>query len=648
MREIKESTIQELRLADVKQVVEHFVTLKKDGANLVACCPFPGHDEKTPSFKVSTSKNIYKCFGCGKSGDGISFLQDYKGLNFVESCEQLADLMNIDLEYTEDNKNNNNNYPANNPATKKPIVKKAIVSNEKPKDIQTYSKPNKIQQTLNKEVLELFLRRGISENTLQSFKVSQSVHYFAQLKKEGISIDFNYYKNNELVNIKHRSLESKSFGLEKGCELILWNLDNVDDSHNQIIITEGEFDTLALGEVFGNKNIVSVPNGANSSKKQNLTYLDGKENAKLFEGKQLILFFDNDDPGKMLTDAFVSRFGAHRCLIPTYPANCKDANDILLKHGKQGIINAMDSIKFKKVEGIVDVSDFRHKVRDYHKNGFPKGDRIGLDNVDKLISFRGGELTMVTGISGSGKSEFLDFIMVQLAKIHNWNFGICSMENPPEIHFTKLAEKYLNKPFEDVINRSTGELYFEKMNDNDLDKAEGFIFNHFNFITHKTTIADGEKLRSTFSVDYILNQAKTLVQMYGIKGLVIDPWNTIEHVIQTTETETNYVSRILSKVIAFAEDYNVHVFLVAHPTKGVTVNGIDRVATLNDISGSGNFFNKTHNGISVFRDKKEANAPVQVHIQKVKFKFVGTLGVANLDYNRFTGNYTDSQEQIDL
>ena len=88
-------------------------------------------------------------------------------------------------------------------------------------------------------------------------------------------------------------------------------------------------------------------------------------------------------------------------------------------------------------------------------------------------------------------------------------------------------------------------------------------------------------------------------------------------------------------------------FLVAHPTKGVTTNGVDRVATLNDISGSGNFFNKTHNGISVFRDKKEANAPVEIHIQKIKFKFVGTLGVANLDYNRFTGNYTDTTEQID-
>ena len=134
--------------------------------------------------------------------------------------------------------------------------------------------------------------------------------------------------------------------------------------------------------------------------------------------------------------------------------------------------------------------------------------------------------------------------------------------------------------------------------------------------------------------------------MFGIKGLVIDPWNTIEHEFRRDETETNYVSRVLSKIIAFAEDFNVHVFLVAHPTKGVTHNGIDRVATLNDISGSGNFFNKTHNGISVFRDKKDQKAPIQVHIQKIKFKFVGHLGVAYLEYNPFNGNYTEAKEQV--
>jgi len=643
MKTINNSTIDQLRLADVKQVIEHFIPLKKDGANWGACCPF--HDEKTPSFKISTSKNIYKCFGCGESGDAIEFIQKYKSLEFVESCEVLADLMGINLEYEGKEQGYSNNQITT--PSKPVIVKKAIISNEIPKDIQIYSKPNKSQQSLSKDVLDVFLKRGISENTLKAFKVSQSIHYFAQLKKETISIDFNYYKNNELVNIKHRSIEGKSFGLEKGCELVLFNLDNVEDSNNQIIITEGEFDALAIGEFYGCKNIVSVPNGANSGKNQNLSYLDGKENAKIFEGKQLILFFDNDSPGKMLTDAFVSRFGAHRCLIPTYPGDCKDANDVLLKHGKNGVIKLMDSIKFKKVEGILDVSDFRHKIRNYYENGFPKGDKIGLEGVDKLISFRGGELTMVTGISGSGKSEFLDFVMIQLAKLHNWNFGVCSPENPPEIHFTKLAEKYINETFEDVVNRSTGEIYKEKMNEQDLFRAEDFIFSHFNFIVHATKEQDGEKLRSTLSIDYILNQAKKLKAMYGIKGLVIDPWNTIEHDMRQNENETNYVSRILSKIIAFAEDFDVHVFLVAHPTKSVTnAQGIDRVATLNDISGSGNFFNKTHNGMSVFRHKEDPTAPIEVHIQKIKFKFVGKLGTAYLDYNRFTGNYTDAKQQI--
>ena len=119
------------------------------------------------------------------------------------------------------------------------------------------------------------------------------------------------------------------------------------------------------------------------------------------------------------------------------------------------------------------------------------------------------------------------------------------------------------------------------------------------------------------------------------------------HEIKNNEVETNYVSRILSKIIAFAEDYNVHVFLVAHPTKGVTINGVDRVATLNDISGSGNFFNKTHNGISVFREKdinKNPDNLVEVHVQKVKFKFVGTLGSCKLEYDLRTGNYFDTDK----
>jgi twinkle protein len=492
------------------------------------------------------------------------------------------------------------------------------------------------------------LSRGISENTVNQFKITQSDTYFAQIGGKTTSINFNYFRGGELVNIKHRAVDKKAFGLEKGCELVLYNLDNVEQDKDYVFITEGEIDTLTLGEFYQSpKNILSVPNGASTGRQQKLNYLDSAVESKVFEGKKLYLFFDNDQAGKLLTDAFINRFGAHKCLVPVYPDDCKDINDVLITYGLDGVSTVLESFKYTKISGITDVSNFEHKIWDYWKNGYPKGDRIGLKDFDPLLSFRGGELTMVTGISGSGKSEFLDYIMVQLAKRHNWKWAVCSMENPGDIHTTKIIEKCLGTNLTDIYDSETGELFYEKAEEDKVKEALSFSYNYFNYIEYAITVEDGETHRSVLSIDYILDQAKKLVSMYGTKGLVIDPWNTIEHDLKNNETETNYVSRILSKIIAFAEDYNVHVFLVAHPTKGVTINGVDRVATLNDISGSGNFFNKTHNGISVFRKKDKDKNPdnlIEVHVQKVKFKFVGTLGACKLEYNILTGNYFDTDK----
>jgi DNA primase len=73
---------------DIVDVVDHYVPLKKKGANYQACCPF--HSEKTPSFTVSPTKQFYHCFGCGAHGTAISFLMDYAGMGFVEAVKELA------------------------------------------------------------------------------------------------------------------------------------------------------------------------------------------------------------------------------------------------------------------------------------------------------------------------------------------------------------------------------------------------------------------------------------------------------------------------------------------------------------------------------------------------------------------------------
>jgi twinkle protein len=638
---IADEKLQELKQLDILPIAQHFLPeLKRKGGNWMCCSPFS--EEKTPSFTVVPAKQIFKCFSTGKAGDVIELVKEISNTDFIGACKILAELTGIDLEIKEFEQNQ---LPQQR---RQPMIKKQVLSDAKPKVIQSYQKPKTIQQELSNEVLEIFKQRGISEETVKAFKISQSVSYFGQLGKNELSIDFNYYRANELVNVKHRATSKKAFGLEKDCELILYNLDNVEKDAKEILITEGEFDTLALAEVNGSpKNILSVPNGASTGKNQNLSYLDSAVKSGVFEGKRLFLLFDNDNAGKLLTDAFVKRFGACNCIIPTYPGECKDINQVLIEEGVQSVIDVVQYGEHPNISGISDINDFDHKVWDYYKNGYPKGDKIGLHGFDDLLSFRGGELTMVTGISGSGKSEFLDYIMIELAKNHGWNFGICSMENPKDLHFIKLAEKYLNKNLFDIFNSNTGEVYFDKAPKEDVQKAMNFNYNHFNYIEHATSKRDGETHRSLLSIDYVLKQAKNLVQMHGTKGIVIDPWNTLDHDMKPGELETNYVARILSKIIAFAEDYNVHVFLVAHPTKGVTFNGVDRVATLNDISGSGHFFNKTHNGISVFREKdrdKNPNNLVEVHVQKVKFKFIGTLGKVMLKYNKLSGNYAYTDE----
>src|SRR5947199_9297445 len=97
---ISQNTIQEiLSRIDIIEIIGGFVKLKKRGANYLGLCPF--HNEKTPSFTVSPSKEIYKCFGCGKSGNSISFLMEHEKYSYVEALRWLANKYNVEIEETE-------------------------------------------------------------------------------------------------------------------------------------------------------------------------------------------------------------------------------------------------------------------------------------------------------------------------------------------------------------------------------------------------------------------------------------------------------------------------------------------------------------------------------------------------------------------
>jgi DNA primase len=97
---IPQDTVQQIiQAADIVEVVGEFVSLKKRGASMIACCPF--HNEKTPSFNVSPSKGIYKCFGCGKGGDSLRFVMDLEGLSYPDALRWLAKKYNIEVKERE-------------------------------------------------------------------------------------------------------------------------------------------------------------------------------------------------------------------------------------------------------------------------------------------------------------------------------------------------------------------------------------------------------------------------------------------------------------------------------------------------------------------------------------------------------------------
>src|SRR5574344_1933349 len=98
---ISQATIESiLNAASIEEVIGEYVNLRQRGANLVACCPF--HNEKTPSFTVSPSKGIFKCFGCGKAGNVIRFIMEHEHLSYVEALKFLGNKYNIPVEDKEE------------------------------------------------------------------------------------------------------------------------------------------------------------------------------------------------------------------------------------------------------------------------------------------------------------------------------------------------------------------------------------------------------------------------------------------------------------------------------------------------------------------------------------------------------------------
>jgi twinkle protein len=197
------------------------------------------------------------------------------------------------------------------------------------KEKKEFVKPPEAKTELSDRTISWFNKRGISEATLSHWKVGESIEYFPQVQKKRKAINFNYYRENELINCKFRDAE-KNFKMVSGAELIFYGLDNIA-TMEKIYIVEGEMDALSLHEA-GIYSVCSVPNGA-SKGNQRLDYLD---NCWEFfkDKKEIVLCTDNDQPGLALRNELARRFGQYRCKYIEF-GDFKDANEVLTEKGAE-------------------------------------------------------------------------------------------------------------------------------------------------------------------------------------------------------------------------------------------------------------------------------------------------------------------------
>jgi DNA primase len=192
---ITQRTINEiLSTARIEDVVDDFVSLKRRGVNMIGNCPF--HNEKTPSFTVSPSKNVFKCFGCGKGGDSVRFIMEHEGMNYPESLRYLAAKYNIKVEEEAE---------TNEAREERQLADSLYLINEYAKN---YFKDKMMRDPRGKAVgYSYFKERGFLMNTVENFELGYATDAWDGFTKEALERGYKIEYLQMLGLTTHKKLD---------------------------------------------------------------------------------------------------------------------------------------------------------------------------------------------------------------------------------------------------------------------------------------------------------------------------------------------------------------------------------------------------------------------------------------------------------
>tara|TARA_Y100000356_G_C11248330_1_gene285416 strand:+ start:288 stop:1841 length:1554 start_codon:yes stop_codon:yes gene_type:complete len=424
-----------------------------------------------------------------------------------------------------------------------------------------------------------------------------------------------------------------------------FNVDCLSDpslSDYPLIITEGELDCLTILPHY--PKCVSVPNGANlksipiDDERAN-TAFEYLNNAidELREVKEIILATDGDRSGRVLAKDLAMRLGRPRCRWIKYPykdadqsERCKDINECVQVYGEKIIPKIIEKAEWWSVSGV-------YRLDQLAPLPTPEVFKTGMGKMDNHLGIRLGDFSVVTGIPSHGKSTFVNDVVCRLTAKYDLKVAFASFEQPPQIDHKRNLERWLQTP-PAGLNLKNEVLTGQNSNNDELHRGktvQSYINNHFVFIVKE----DDE----TADLDWLLEKMAVCVIQHDCDIIVIDPYNEIDHSRDYRQTSTDYIGESIKKLKRFASRYDVHVMVVAHPTKlSEKADGTLPIPNMYNIEDSRHWYNKCDVGMVVHRIADHTI----VRVLKSRYHdILGTTGQVKFSFNPQTGKY-NAQEEV--
>lgn len=425
--------------------------------------------------------------------------------------------------------------------------------------------------------------RGISRTTLEQLGVVSATVFFPELKGSSEAIIFQYFAGGKRTFWKGRAFPDKAFVAQKGGEVAFYNLENVlADIPETVFITEGEFDCAALVEAgIGLNQVLSVPTGApekpipDDEPISGYGFVDDALKAGLSRVKRFVWCGDGDANGLALRQNMARIFGFARFWFVDWPEGIKDPNQMLMTDGPEDLRDlVVNGCRPWPVQGVYRISEI------------PEPPPLtlwtpGFVEWEGKVKLAPGTMSVVTGHPGHGKTAL--WAQIWFSIVRKYGVGACmaTFETRPVPH----------------MRRTLRTLFWGKlecdMSPEEKARADYWVDDRYRWIIHpdqKPTLG------------WLLDMAEVAVIRHGARIVQIDPWNRLESQRGQNETETDYIGRCLTSLYVFAQQMNVHVQVLAHPSK---MDGPrkGKAPELDDIAGSKHWDNRVDQGFVVHRPK---------------------------------------------